>query len=217
VAVSAGLLVLGALAFALLASKGAGGGSPSDAATATQTQSAVQSGAAGDDFQGAELPGSRPAPAIELTDQYGRAVSLSRFRGQPVLVAFLYTSCGAQCVLIANQIRGALNELRKPIPVLLVSADPAADTPAAVRHFLAGVSLSGRVYYLTGSTAQLEPIWRAYRIRPGTEGERAFASSVSVLLVDAKGAERVLYGVEQLTPEGLAHDISRLDGGSTGP
>ncbi len=44
--------------------------------------------------------------------------------------------------LIAQQIRGALDELPHPVPVLIVSADPAADTPASVARFLAQVSLT---------------------------------------------------------------------------
>ena len=33
------------------------------------------------------------------------------------------------CIVIAQQVRGALDELAKPVPVLIVSATPAADTP----------------------------------------------------------------------------------------
>jgi hypothetical protein len=38
-----------------------------------------------------------------------------------------------------------------------------------------------------------------------------------VLLVDRRGRERVLFGLEQLTPESLAHDIGRLDGEPADP
>jgi hypothetical protein len=31
-----------------------------------------------------------------------------------------------------------------------------------------------------------------------------------VILIDAKGRERVVFGAEQLTPDALAHDIRRL-------
>ena len=73
-------------------------------------------------------------------------------------------------MVIANQIRGALEELPHPPAVVFVSADPAADTPGHVRRFLAQVGLSGRVHYLTGSQAKLAPIWRAYRIVPASAG-----------------------------------------------
>ena len=38
----------------------------------------------------------------------------ARYRGQVTILAFLYSTCGATCVLIAQQIRGALDELPAP-------------------------------------------------------------------------------------------------------
>jgi protein SCO1/2 len=163
-------------------------------------------------FDGAALPSSPPAPDFKLTDQTGGAVSLAGHRGRVTVLAFLYSSCGATCVLIAQQIRGALDDLTSPASVLIVSADPASDTPARVRRFLGQVSLSGRAQYLTGSLAQLRPVWRAYRVAPAADGRAAFERTANVLLIDRLGRKRVLFGLEQLTPESLAHDIARLDG-----
>jgi protein SCO1 len=131
-----------------------------------------------------------------------------------VVIAFLYSRCGAPCVLIAQQIRGALDELgERPVPVAIISADPAGDDAAAVRRFLATVSLSGRVHYLSGSEAQLSPVWRAYGVRPASAGRGTFAKYAMVRLLDPKGRERVLYGAEQLTPDALVHDIRKLRSG----
>jgi cytochrome oxidase Cu insertion factor (SCO1/SenC/PrrC family) len=129
------------------------------------------------------------------------------------VLAFLYSRCGASCVVIAQQIRGALDELPRPVPVLMVSADPAADTRASVGHFLDQVSLSGRVRFLTGPLGQLRSVWRAYRIAPAVRGRAAFERNPAVLLLDGRGRERVLFGLEQLTPESLAHDIRKLQAG----
>jgi len=43
-------------------------------------------------------------------------------------------------VLIGQQIRGALAELPRPVPVLIVSVDPAADTRRRVSAYLAQVA-----------------------------------------------------------------------------
>ena len=137
-------------------------------------------------------------------------MSLSSYRGQVVVLAFLYSTCGPTCIVIAQQIRGALDELPRPVPVLIVSADPTADTPLRVRRFLAHVSLTGRVHYLTGSPAQLRAVWHAYGVTPASAGRAAFDNFASVFLIDPSGFERVIFGMEQLTPEGLAHDIRRL-------
>lgn len=207
------VLVLAALAFAILATGKSSNRAPTSTvpeATETSTQTVVP---AQGGFEGAALPGARAAPDFRLTDQYGRSVSLGGLRGGPVVLAFLYSGCGATCVLIAQQIRGALDELHRPVAVLLVSADPRGDTPASVRHFLAQVSLSGRVHYLTGPLSELRRTWREYRVTPASAGSRAFDRFATVLLIDPRGSERVLYGQEQLTPEALVHDIGKLQAG----
>jgi protein SCO1/2 len=165
-------------------------------------------GAAG--FAGAALPGRVQAHDFTLQDQSGRRVSLAAFRHQVAVLAFLSSTCGAPCTLIAQQIRGALDELAHPPPVLLISVDPMGDTPGRVSRFLARASLTGRVHYLTGALQALRPIWRAYRIRPLSSARGAFERSATVTLIDRTGQERVIFGLEQLTPEGLAHDIRKL-------
>jgi len=183
---------------------------PSSSATSTGSSPITST------FDGAALPANGPPHDFTLTDESeeGDLVSLSEYHGQVVVLAFLYSTCGPTCIVIAQQIRGALDELGThpphPVPVLFVSADPAADTPARVRAFLRAVSLTGRVHYLTGSLAQLRPIWRSYGATPASAGRAAFDNYASVLLLDSSGRERVLFQSEQLTPESLAHDIRRL-------
>ena len=200
-----------AFAVALLLG-GCSGGSPPATSPSSTGASASTPTSSSSGFDGAALPvGPRHGFTLaDLTDG-ARAVSLSRYRGQVVILAFLYSTCGAPCVVIAQQIRGALDELARPVPVLIVSADPAADTPARVRAFLAQVSLTGRAHWLTGSPAQLRAVWHAYGITSASAGPTAFANSASVFLLDRAGRERVLFQSEQLTPEGLAHDVRKLE------
>ena len=179
--------------------------------TSSSTQGSQATNSSG--FDGAAIPPSPLAPGFTLTDQDGHTVSLGSVRGHVTVLAFLYSTCGATCILVAQQIRGALDELPHPVPVLIVSADPVTDTPASVARFLTHVSLTGRVHYLTGSAAQLRPIWRAYRVHPAIVNRAAFDRFAFLLLLDARGRERVLFEPEVLTPEALAHDIGKLQAG----
>jgi protein SCO1/2 len=188
-----------------LAGCGSGGSSSSSSSGASSSQGTSSSG-----FDGAAIPSGAPSRDFTLTDQDGRQVSLARLRGQVTVLAFLYSTCGGTCTVIAQQIRGALDELAHPPPVLFVSVDPAADTPAHVRRFLARVSLGGRARYLSGQRDQLQAIWRSYGIVPASAGRRAFERSASVLLLDRNGGERVIFQLEQLTPEALSHDVRKL-------
>jgi protein SCO1 len=135
-------------------------------------------------------------------------VSLRDYRGEVVVLTFLYTTCRDTCPLTATQIRGALDDLGRDVPALAVSVDPVNDTPERARRFLFKRGLArDRMRFLLGSRAQLQPIWKAYGIRP--QGE-AFDHSAYVLLIDRRGRQRIGFPVQQLTPEALAHDIRRL-------
>ena len=199
-------LALGVVAAAVIVSGSSGHDSASSRGSST-----VVAASAASAFAGAALPANILAPPFALSDQQGRRVSLAQYRGHVVVLTFLYSTCGAPCVLIAQQIRGALDELRGPVPVLIVSADPASDSPARVRRFLSEAALSGRAQYLTGPPARLRQIWAAYRVRPASAGSRVFDEYASVLLIDPAGRERVVFQSEQLTPESLSHDIRKLD------
>jgi protein SCO1/2 len=163
-------------------------------------------------FSGAALPAGLAAPDWILADLSGRPVALSGFRGRVVILAFLSPTASGASPLIAQQIRGALDDLGNPMGVaaVAISVDPGLDSPARVRAFVRRASLSERLNYLTGSHAQLRRIWRAYHVVPLAAGHARFDSAATVLLIDRHGDERVLFGLEQLTPEGLAHDAARL-------
>jgi protein SCO1/2 len=211
VALVAAVLVAAAIVVIVAGSPGDGTGSSSASITSATGQESQ--------FQGAPFPGEIAAPGFTLRDQYGREVSLSEYRGRVVVLTFLYSTCGDACVVIGQQIRGALNELveerARPPAVLIVSADPTADTPANVERFLSEVSLTARVQYLTGTPAQLRSVWHAYAIKPASDGAAVFDEYAPVLLIDGSGRKRVLFESEELTPEGLSHDVRTLDGNPT--
>ena len=150
-----------------------------------------------------------PPQDFRLRDQDGKAVSLSQFRGQVVVLTFMYTTCKDTCPLTATQIRGALDDLHRDVPALAVSVDPVNDTPARAKKFLFQRGLGDdRMRFLLGTRGQLAPLWKAYGIQP--QG-KAFEHSAYVVLIDRRGRQRVGFPVQQLVPEDLAHDIRRLE------
>ena len=155
--------------------------------------------------------GLRPPQAraidFRLRDQDGRPATMDEYRGRTVVVTFMYSTCQDTCPLTAQQIRGALDDLGHDVPVLVVSVDPAGDTPLHVKRFLVKQHLVGRMRYLVGTRAQLAPVWRAYGIQPQGQGYEHTASTV---VDDGAGRQRLGYLTEQLTPEGLAADLRTL-------
>jgi protein SCO1/2 len=188
--VAATLALLAALAIVVFARPAGGGGATTG-------------------FAGSVAPSGIPPRDFRLRDQDGRIASLREYRGQVVVLTFLYTNCKDICPTTATTIRGALDDLGHDVPALAISVDPKGDTPAAARRFLLQRRLNGgRMRYLLGDRARLEPVWRAYGVQPQSAG---FDHSAYVLVLDRRGRQRVSFPVDQLTSEGLAHDIRRLE------
>jgi protein SCO1 len=162
-------------------------------------------------FHGGIRPPDARAADFALRDQDGATATMRPYRGDDVVVTFLYSTCEDTCPLTAQQIRGALDELGRDVPVLAVSVDPPGDTPFHVRRFLVRERMNGRMRFLTGARAQLEPVWKAYGIQPQGDG---FEHTASTVVVDGRGDQRVGYLTDQLTADGLAHDLRALAGGS---
>ncbi len=165
-------------------------------------------GAVTNGFAGSIRP---PSPPLDFTlrDEEGRTVRLSDFRGRPVVLTFMYTTCENDCPTMAQQIRGALDDRDEDVPALAVSVDPRRDTPRRARRFLTEQRLTGRMRFLLGDEAALQRVWRFYGIRPQEDG---LEHSASVILVDPEGVARVSFPNDQLTPEGLGHALDALAG-----
>lgn len=151
-------------------------------------------------------PGIRAAD-FRLTDQDGKPVSLRDYRGRTTIVTFQYATCEDTCPILTSQIKAALDDLGRDVPVLAISVDPENDTPLNARRFLLKQKVTGRMRFLRGTRAELEPVWKAYGIQ---EQGKDFEHSAYVLVLDGEGRRRVSFPYSALTPEGLAHDLRKL-------
>ena len=77
---------------------------------------------------------------FEFTDSHGRGVSLSRYRGKPLLVSLIFTSCHHVCPAITKHLASAVDAAREALGedsfrVITVGFDTPVDTPDAMRVF----------------------------------------------------------------------------------
>ncbi len=150
-----------------------------------------------------------PAPAAEisLADHNGRLFRLSEQRGKVVILTFGFTNCPDECPLTMAHLREAmtlLGDQAGQVQVVMVSTDPARDTPTALRQFLA--SFDRGFLGLPGSRAQLEAVWRAYNVEVGEGGTTHSGLSYAI---DRRGQERVTFSAD--TPAlDVAHDLAIL-------
>ena len=154
---------------------------------------------------GAARPqGARVPSLAALRDQDGRPAAAPT---GPTIFTFVYATCEDTCPLQVGQIRAALDDLGRDVPVYAVSVDPPRDTPDAARRFLVDQAMTGRMRFLVGTERDLAPVWKAFGIAPQRDGRDHSAYTV---LVDGEGRQRAGFPASQLTPEALLHDLEAL-------
>jgi cytochrome oxidase Cu insertion factor (SCO1/SenC/PrrC family) len=133
---------------------------------------------------------NEPAPDLALLDHRGRRVSLDRYRGRPILVAFAYGHCETVCPLSVREVRRARELAAELEPVVVVvTVDPWRDTPARLSHIALSWGLRDDEHLLGGSVAEVEAVldaWRVPRARNARTGEVVHVPVVYV--VDRAGS-----------------------------
>ena len=68
---------------------------------------------------------------FEFTDSHGRLVSLSQYRGKPLLVSLIFTSCHHVCPAITKHLASAVDAAREGYPLMIwfSSESPKWPTP----------------------------------------------------------------------------------------
>jgi cytochrome oxidase Cu insertion factor (SCO1/SenC/PrrC family) len=174
---------------------------------------AARSPAAGP-YRGSEAPAAIRIPKLALRDVVDRRIVRTEgLRGGVVLVTFLDTDCTEQCPIIASQIGRALallgDDEQSRTAALAISVNPEIDTRSSVVRFLRRHRVLGDVRYLSGSIAQLRPVWEAFQIVSAYETGDADIHSAGVRLFDPRGRwVATLHAGVDLTPANLAHDIA---------
>ena len=158
-------------------------------------------------WAGAVRPPGLAVPAFSLTDQDGKPVTAASLRGKPTVYAFIYSTCQDTCPAQVQTIRQALDDTHADVNVVGITVDPKTDTPKLAKTFLLKQTMTGRMRFLLGTRAQLEPVWKAFGIRPQSN---ALEHSAHVVVADTDGMQRVGFPFDHLTPEGLGHDMAKL-------
>jgi protein SCO1/2 len=68
--------------------------------------------------------------------------------------------------------------------------------------------MSKRMRFVLGTRRQLLPIWHGFAVQPELKN---IEHQALITLVDRKGIQRVAVGIDQTSPENLAHDIGVLE------
>lgn len=122
---------------------------------------------------------------FELTDQAGRPVRDTDFRGRYMLVFFGFTYCPDVCPIALQVMGAALDRLEQRVGAqamqvapLFITIDPEHDTPDIVAAYLG--HFHPRLVGLTGSPAQISQVAEAYRIYYRKAGNQAAAAGYTM-------------------------------------
>ena len=176
-------------------------------------------------FHGTTYTEVLPAAPFALVDHAGRPVTLESYRGAPVLLFFGFTHCPDVCPLTLDRLARAVERAGRPARdtrILLVTVDPARDTPDVLAAYVA--RFSPRVVGLTGDSAALAHAragYGAYVVEAPAPAAHAGHGAHPAPAPGRTVHSRVVYGIdrrgdlqvvisETATPEQVADDVRTL-------
>jgi protein SCO1/2 len=153
------------------------------------------------------------APEFSLRGSDGSNVTLARYRGKVVLMAFGYTNCAAVCpttLATLAQARSGLGKAADAVQVIYVTVDPERDNAARMRDYLAAFDRS--FVGATGTPASLAAVRQKYgvtAVKHGTGRDYVMAHTSSIYVIDRAGKLRALMPFGHDAAD-FVHDIKLL-------
>lgn len=128
----------------------------------------------------------------EWTDHRGETISLSDFRGTPVIVVMFYGNCSEVCpILIQDTWRlysGVDESVRDDVNVLAVSFDTDNDTPEVLNNYAKYEQLDiPGWYFMTSENANVRSLAMMLGVQYSKKSDGHFAHSNLVTVLDKEG------------------------------
>ena len=154
------------------------------------------------EFNGTVFSNPEPAPPFTLTADTGERIGIDAYQGKVVLLYFGYTFCPDVCPASLAELADAMDDLgtaSKDVQVVMISVDPARDTPQLLGEYVDHFNSS--FVGMTGTDEEIATVADRYGVYyQAHEGTAATGYLVdhlaSVMLIDRKGrlAEVISFG-----------------------
>lgn len=146
-----------------------------------------------------ELPAAPPTgPSIydlpiTLVDANAQPIGLDVARGKPVLVTMFYASCSIACPLLISEVAQVIAELppemQDDVEVLLVSFDPARDTPAKLAELARERKLGAGWTLAVANDADTRALAAVLGVKYRKLANGDFAHGSTIVALDREGRE----------------------------
>lgn len=155
---------------------------------------------------------------FSLVNHLGQPVTEQTYAGKHMLVFFGYSNCQIMCSISLKRIADALAMLQadselalSKLHPLVITVDPANDTPERLRENLA--TYHPALIGLTGTLAQLKPVYQAYQQKPSIldmelNANAVISHSSYFYLMDQNGKLQTLFP-PVLSSESMAQLIKK--------
>jgi cytochrome oxidase Cu insertion factor (SCO1/SenC/PrrC family) len=158
------------------------------------------------------------APAVQLTDQNGRATSLSQFRGKAVILTFGDDKCTDLCTLLAQDVLTADKDLGSSasnIQFVSVNANRFYPSVASVKEWTDqhGLAHTANWHFLTGSTATLKTLANRYGVEVDLDQKtKTIVHGAEMYFIDPAGKEIQIgeFGVQSANTALFSHAMAQL-------
>ncbi|HVN15027.1 MAG TPA: SCO family protein [Anaerolineales bacterium] len=150
-------------------------------------------------FRGTTYDPLVPAPEIALKKANGEEYRLTDQKGKVVLLYFGYTYCPDICPTTLATLKQAYTNLgsdANKVEIVFITVDPDRDTPQSMQRYVNQFDAS--FIGLSGSTADLQPVWTEYGIfrelgPKDASGNYIVSHTARILVVDKQGNLHLSY------------------------
>jgi protein SCO1/2 len=169
-------------------------------------------------------PGDR-VPDFTLRNQDGRTIHLEQYRGQALLITFIYTRCPLPnfCPRVTQNFAVISNELKadpalyNKTHLLCVSFDPVHDTPARLRAYgaeyvgSAAKSAFKHLEFGVPSETELKKMALYFDVGFSQGPNDTITHTLSTTLIGPDGKVAQFYPGNQWTPDQVLADVKHLE------
>jgi cytochrome oxidase Cu insertion factor (SCO1/SenC/PrrC family) len=202
------------LAIALLVGVGIGTAVAATRSSGTSTTTPIPATPVADNpYLDPGSPLSAVAPPFTLTDQFGKHVSLSSFRGRVVVLSFNDPECTTICPLTTTALLDAkrlLGPAASRVQLVGVGANPDATQVKWVRDYSRVHGMTHQWRFLTGSLPELRRVWRNYGIEAAVMNG-SVDHTPATYVIDTRGRESRLFLTQMAysSVDQLGYEIAR--------
>ena len=166
-------------------------------------------------FKATDITGSGIGGDFELPAHDGKVRRLADFRGKVVVVFFAFTNCPDVCPTTLSTLAQAVKALGPDgdnVQVIMISADPARDTPKVMSQYVP--AFDPRFIGLIPSEEALKQVAAQFKVyinrnRPDANGNYSVDHTAASFVIDRGGRTR-LYVPHTFTSQDWVADLKTL-------